>query len=101
MIFMKYFKGKSEYASSYEEGLTYTEFDGEHAIRQVNVLKDKMLASSSLQDWDEEMGFLLYDGKLSELDLSKSTEISKKEFEAIWQEANNKQNEKYPAEVDQ
>lgn len=38
-------------------------------------------------DKNEQVGFLLYDGKKSDLDLSDSEEISNEEFESVWMDS--------------
>ena len=40
-----------------------------------------MYISSSLKDWNENIGFLLYDGHVDSLDLSDSVPITRVEFE--------------------
>ena len=75
---MEYWIGPSE--SHLGEGTVWTEFaeDG-HAVRQVE--KYGEIWHSSREDSDEE-GWL-YDGNISELDLSDSKKITKEEFEAV------------------
>lgn len=77
--------GNSEFMSGL--GGIYTEFTGQRATRQINVLNGHSYASSCLQDYVPEVGFLLYDGRKDELDLSDSIKISQEEFERIWAQA--------------
>lgn len=65
-------------------GVVYTEFIGEVATRQINILDGKHFASSSLHEKNEAIGYFLYDGKKSDLDLSHATLITHQEFERIW-----------------
>jgi hypothetical protein len=77
-----YYKGTCELISG--EGRIYTEFNGDVATRQITIINDLYYSSSSLEDWHEDIGFLLYDGKKSELDLSESKLITSLEFESEW-----------------
>lgn len=77
-----YYKGTCELISG--EGRIYTEFNGDVATRQITIINDFYYSSSSLEDWHEDIGFLLYDGKKSELDLSESKLITSLEFESEW-----------------
>ena len=81
----EYYYGNSEFMSGL--GVIYTEFTGQRASRQINVLNGYSYASSCLQDYVPEVGFLLYDGRKDELDLSDSIKISQEEFERIWAQA--------------
>ncbi len=81
----KYYKGYSE--SSLGAGTIYSEFEGESAIRQVENYGETWL--SSRQEYNEGVGLGLYDGKLSDLDLSDTVEIEKQEFEEVWAKADN------------
>ncbi|TMP26889.1 hypothetical protein CWB99_17480 [Pseudoalteromonas rubra] len=83
MMTKKYFKGPTE--STLGEGIVYTEFDGEVAARQVENFGGKWY--SSRHEYHDEIGPGLYDGKLSDLDLSDSVEISSDDFELVWQES--------------
>ena len=67
-------------------GQLYTEFDDGVATRQINIIKNDMYCSSSLHDWNEDIGFLLYDGHIDSLDLSDSVPITRLDFENKWQE---------------
>jgi len=78
----QYYKAETEFART--TGTILTEFDDEIATRQISIAGDKILISSSLTDWDEEIGYLLYDGKKSELDLTDSTLIDNNIFESFW-----------------
>jgi len=80
-----YYYDNSEFMSGL--GVIYTEFTGQRASRQINVLNGYSYASSCLQDYVPEVGFLLYDGRKDELDLSDSIKISQEEFERIWAQA--------------
>ncbi|WP_317697250.1 macro domain-containing protein [Xylocopilactobacillus apis] len=75
---------KTYYLGKFDTGEIYTEFLDEIAIRQINVINGKYFLSSSLEDWNEEFGYLLYDGKKSDLDLSESVSINEENFEKIW-----------------
>lgn len=68
-------------------GSLYTEFTDQRASRQVSLLNGRSYASSSLQDYDPDVGYLLYDGRKDDLDLSDSTKISQEEFESVWVKA--------------
>ena len=65
-------------------GSLYTEFTDQRASRQISLLNGRSYASSCLQDYDPEIGYLLYDGRKEDLDLSDSIKISQEEFERIW-----------------
>jgi len=78
-----YIKGPVE--SMRGEGTIYTEFNGEAAIRQVENYSGKWF--SSRYEYDDNLGPGLYDGKLSDLDLSDSVEISSDDFEQVWKES--------------
>ncbi|RTN21429.1 Appr-1-p processing protein [Enterobacter quasimori] len=79
----KYYKGSVDFIAG--EGIILNEFIGEVATRQINIINGDYYASSSLLDKNDKIGFLLYDGKKSDLDLSEAEEISNDEFEAIWE----------------
>ena len=83
MIEAKYFKGPSE--SLVGSGEIYTEFNGEIAVRQVEIYNGKYYSSRS--EYHEGIGLGLYDGLLSELDMSDSVEISAEEFDLIWEKS--------------
>ncbi|MDI7494518.1 hypothetical protein QLY92_20850 [Cronobacter dublinensis] len=78
----KYYKGNVEFIAG--EGIILNEFIGEVATRQINIIDGAYYASSSLLDKNDKVGYLLYDGKKNELDLSDSEEISSQEFESVW-----------------
>ena len=81
-----YYYGNSEFMSGL--GVIYTEFTGQRASRQINVLNGHSYASSCLQDYVTRSRFyVLYDGRKDELDLSDSIKISQEEFERIWAQA--------------
>ena len=68
-------------------GHLFTEFENGIATRQINIINNDMYISSSLNDWNENIGFLLYDGHIDSLDLSDSVPITRVEFESKWKEA--------------
>lgn len=82
-----YFKDEVEFLSGI--GVVYTEFIGEVATRQINILAGEYFASSSLHDRNEKIGYFLYDGKKSDLDLSNAIKIKSDEFEKEWLSALN------------
>nr|WP_106781367.1 macro domain-containing protein [Lysinibacillus timonensis] len=67
-------------------GQLFTEFEDGIATRQINIINNDMYISSSLNDWNENIGFLLYDGHIDSLDLSDSVPITRLEFESKWKE---------------
>ncbi|WP_241957266.1 hypothetical protein [Escherichia sp. MOD1-EC7003] len=88
----KYFySNDSEFISGIGE--VYSEFFGDVAIRQVNILNGAYYPSSSVKDWRDAIGYLLYHGKMEDLDLSTSKEISKERFDKIWDIAVKEHNE--------
>ncbi|MGE7954904.1 macro domain-containing protein [Lysinibacillus xylanilyticus] len=68
-------------------GQLFTEFENGVATRQINIINNDMYISSSLKDWNENIGFLLYDGHVDSLDLSDSVPITRVEFESKWKKA--------------
>ncbi len=88
----KYYKGSVDFIAG--EGVIFNEFIGEVATRQINIIDGDYYASSSLLDKNDKVGFLLYDGKKSELDLSDAEEISNEEFETFWQTSTSSLQEK-------
>lgn len=78
----KYYKGNVDFIAG--EGIILNEFIGEVATRQINIIDGDYYASSSLLDKNDKVGFLLYDGKKSDLNLSDAEEISNEEFETFW-----------------
>ncbi|TKI69474.1 macro domain-containing protein [Lysinibacillus mangiferihumi] len=68
-------------------GQLFTEFENGIATRQINIINNEMYISSSLKDWNENIGFLLYDGHIDSLDLSDSVPTTRIEFENKWKEA--------------
>lgn len=82
-----YLKSETEYPIG--EGIVYTEFDDDIATRQINIHNNLFALSSSIKDWNENFGYVLYDGLKTDLDLSDSVEISSQEFEEIWDKLNN------------
>ncbi|MFB4359813.1 macro domain-containing protein [Pantoea sp. BS_8] len=77
-----YYRAVSEFLRG--DGVVYTEFIGEVATRQISVFEGNHYSSSSVTDWHEDIGYLLYDGKKNELDLSDSEEITDENFETEW-----------------
>ncbi|MDO5106082.1 macro domain-containing protein [Capnocytophaga sp.] len=67
--------------------LTYSEFINNVCTRQINSINDNYYASSNLQDWNEDIGYLLYDGTLEDLDLSETKYITKDDFESMWKKS--------------
>ncbi|MBU5922711.1 macro domain-containing protein [Enterobacter sichuanensis] len=88
----KYYKGNVDFIAG--EGIILNEFIGEVATRQINIIDGDCYASSSLLDKNEKVGFLLYDGKKSDLDLSDTEEISNEEFETFWKTSTSSLQEK-------
>lgn len=78
-----YFKGPSE--SMLGEGIIYTEFDGDEATRQVENYNGQWYSSRC--EYHAGIGGGLYYGKLSDLDMSDSIEITAREFEKVWLES--------------
>jgi O-acetyl-ADP-ribose deacetylase (regulator of RNase III) len=76
----RYFRHESE--SNLGTGLVWTEFEGEYAVRQVESFGDRWFCS--VRDWYPEIGIALSEGRLSELDLSWSHDVTVDEFEAVW-----------------
>lgn len=62
----------------------YTEFIDNIATRQITNFENKLYSSSDLKDWCPDIGYLLYDGLLTDLDLSDTKEISQNLFEQLW-----------------
>lgn len=90
----KYLHAISESISGEVE--VYTEFIGNIATRQINICGSNVYSSSSLKDWNTEVGYLLYDGLLSDLDQSESKVIKQVVFESLWSDTiNNKDIENY------
>ena len=75
-----YFKGPTE--SLLGLGVVYTEFKHNRATRQVENYNGTWY--SSRDEYHNGIGPGLYDGWLSDLDLSESEKITKEEFEQIW-----------------
>lgn len=66
---------------------TYSEFINQTCTRQVTIIGNTYYASSNLKDWNEDVGYLLYDGDIDDLDLTETDFITVDEFELIWQRA--------------
>lgn len=88
----KYYKGNVDFIAG--EGIILNEFIGDVTTRQINIIDGEYYASSSLLDKNDKVGFLLYDGKKSDLDLSDAEEISNEEFETFWQTSTSSLQEK-------
>lgn len=67
--------------------LIYSEFIDGICTRQINIINNTYYASSNLQDWHEDVGYLLYDGNIEDLDLSETEHITKDEFELMWKKS--------------
>ncbi|MCE4052329.1 hypothetical protein [Pseudomonas sp. Au-Pse12] len=80
-----YYRASTDFTSG--EGIIYTEFFGNIAVRQINIINDTYYSSSCIQDWDKDIGYLLYDGKKDELDLSDSEKITSETFESAWKKS--------------
>ena len=65
-------------------GALYTEFIGQVATRQISPVNGSYYASSSLEDYHPDVGYLLYDGLKDDLDLSSSRSMTKDEFDSLW-----------------
>lgn len=66
-----------------EEGVMfYIHFQGEWAVRQIEIFSSKGYTTSVLKPINEES--MLYDQKFSDLDLDPSDFISKEQFEKNW-----------------
>jgi hypothetical protein len=79
----RYFKHEADIG--FGSGMAYFEFDGKDPTRQVEVYGELWL--SLLEDYYPGIGPGLGDQPLSELNLGTEHEISKEEFEEVWQEA--------------
>ncbi|VWC50993.1 hypothetical protein BLA17378_00795 [Burkholderia aenigmatica] len=83
LVKREYFHSKTEFPCGVGEILT--EFINGVATRQINHPDNGVFyASSSVQDWNQDVGFLLFDGMKDELDISPSDEIKKEDFESCW-----------------
>ena len=78
-----YFKHSADIGLGY--GVAYMEFEGEWAIRQVEIYGEQWFCS--LQDYHPELGPGLVDQPFSVLELQPEHEVSEAEFLAVWQEA--------------
>ena len=65
----------------------YTEFIGQIATRQITSSNNQLYSSSDLKDWNINVGYLLYDGLLNDLDLTETKEITQNLFEKVWSKA--------------
>ncbi|VWB62376.1 macro domain-containing protein [Burkholderia lata] len=82
----EYFHSKTEFPCG--SGEVSTEFIDGVATRQISLPDNGMAyTSSSVQDWNPDIGFLLFDGMKVELDISPSDEIKKEDFERAWEAA--------------
>lgn len=80
----RYFKHESE--SNLGLGIAYLEFYNNWASRQIEIYDNKWFISNRIYH-PETGGLALCDQPLSELDLEAKYEISKNEFENIWNQA--------------
>lgn len=78
-----YFKHEGE--SDLGIGVVYMEFDGDWATRQIERYGTRWFCSN--KEYHPEIGPGLADQPLSASDLESEDEISKEEFEAVWEEA--------------
>ncbi|VWM06454.1 macro domain-containing protein [Burkholderia lata] len=82
----EYFQSKTEFPCG--SGEVLTEFIDGVATRQISLPDNGMVyTSSSVKDWNPDVGFLLFDGMKSELDISPHDEIKKEDFERAWKAA--------------
>src|SRR5262245_23145736 len=81
----RYFKHEADAIDETGPGTAYFEFDGRWATRQVQIYGDRLLCS--LDGTDQELGMLLCDLALEDLEFEPHHEISGAEFEQIWSEA--------------
>lgn len=79
----RYYRRVSE--SDLGEGIAYLEFDGEWALRQVEIYGDRWFDSRT--DYHPEIGPGLVDQPFTDLGITDDEEISAEEFERVWQEA--------------
>ncbi|EKS9798638.1 MULTISPECIES: hypothetical protein [Burkholderia] len=83
---MEYFRSMTEFPCG--SGWIYTEFIDGVATRQISHPQGGVLyASSSVGDWNPEIGFLLFDGVKEELEISPNDEIKREDFECVWKMA--------------
>ena len=82
----EYFHSKTEFPCG--SGEIFTEFIDGVATRQISHPANGIAyASSSTQDWNPDIGFLLFDGARSELNISLEDEINQEDFERAWNAA--------------
>ncbi|AZQ55694.1 macro domain-containing protein [Burkholderia cenocepacia] len=82
----EYFHSKTEFPCG--EGEVYTEFIDGVATRQISHPDGGVIyASSSVGDWNPEIGFLLFDGMKDELEIPQNSEIKREDFEHVWKAA--------------
>jgi len=79
----KYFRRAAE--SDLGVGLSFFEFDGERAVRQVEIYGEQWFDSRTAHH--PEIGPGLVDQPLFDLGMLEEEEISAEEFETVWQEA--------------
>lgn len=87
-LFVKreYFHSRTEFPCGFGE--IFTEFVNGVAARQISRPDSgRVYASSSLQDWNPDIGFLLFDGVRGDLNLSLKDEIKQEDFERAWNAA--------------
>ena len=82
----RYFKRGAE--SDLGGGVVYFEFDGEWALRQVEAYGERWFCSD--KDYHPESGTGLCDQPLAELGLEPDDEMTREEFESVWDEAQRK-----------
>lgn len=68
-------------------GFVYFEFDGEIAIRQVEIYRDRWFYADDPKQYFDEIGPGLVDQPLSQLEFTADQEITPEEFEDAWEEA--------------
>lgn len=79
----RYFKHHAE--SELGTGIAYFEFEDEWAVRQVEIYGERWFCST--EDYHTEIGPGLCDQPLSVVGLRQEDEISRQEFEVIWDES--------------
>ncbi|WP_423367944.1 hypothetical protein [Burkholderia sp. LMG 32019] len=86
----EYFHSKTEFPCG--SGEIFTEFIDGVATRQISHPDNgAACTSSSVHDWNPDIGFLLFDGTRSELDISLEDEIKQEDFERAWNAATGNQ----------
>lgn len=67
--------------------MAYLEFDGEWATRQIEFYPEQIVCSDDQRGYQEDLGPALTDQPLSRLGLGPEHEITREEFENVWNEA--------------